>query len=394
VIDKKRVIIFGLILMLLALPLFAKGAEEPSVLPEDVIEDVIKIGVFEPLSGAYVTGGTLELEGIHFAQSFFPTVELGEKTYRIELVVADNQSDNRESAQAVSRLIEQEKVSLILGSWSSSLSMAGGEVAKNAGVPVIGLNCTNPQVTLGNDYYFRVCFVDTHLGTVMAAYAYRNRNARTAVILQEARSDYSQGLTQYFTDHFTGLAQDDQAILSVLSYEAGDRDFSAQIDAVAALNPDVVFVPGNYTESALIIRQARERGLQVAFIGGDAWETPEFLELGGETVEGAVFPSSYASEFVVSPEARFFVRHYRDQNRREPMAATAMGYDGYLLALDALRRAGSTDPRRIRDALADTRDFSGVAGTITLDANGDADKRVFVKTVKKGSFFYEAFLDL
>jgi branched-chain amino acid transport system substrate-binding protein len=320
-------------------------------------------------------------------------VSFGGKTYRVELVVADNKSEKVDAANAVERLINNDKVVLILGSWGSSLAMAGGEVAKDARVPVIGLSCTNPLVTAGNDFYFRVCFIDPFQGRVMANYAYSDLGAKTAVIIQEVSNDYSIGLAKFFKDTFTALSGNPDAVLATVNYNTGDQDFNAQLTAIKPLNADVVFAPGNYTESALMISQARQQGISAPFIGGDTWETPEFVDVGKRDVEGAVFSTFFASEYAASPVAETFLREYRAKYNKEPASVTALGYDGYLVALAAIEKAASLDPAKIRDAVAQTADFDGATGTTTLDANGDATKGAYLKTVSGGAFAFKTFVN-
>ena len=370
----------------LVLPVFAGGGKEAA-------GDVIKIGVFEPMTGANAAGGAMEVEGIRLANELNPTVVVGGKTYKVELVVLDNKSDKVEAANAVQRLIDREKVQVILGSWGSSLAMAGGEVAKEAGIPCIGLSCTNPLVTAGNDFYFRVCFIDPFQGTVMANYAFNDLKAKTAVIVQEVSNDYSVGLAKFFVDNFKKLTGNDSAILATVNYNTGDQEFSAQLTTIGNLKPDVIFAPGNYTESALVMKQARELGINVPIIGGDTWETPEFIDVGRERVEGAVFSTFFASEYAGTPEAKTFLDEYRKRYNKEPAAVTALGYDGYLVALDAIKRAGSVNPKQIRDAIAKTAGFVGATGIVTLDANGDATKSAYIKAVEGGKFVFKTIVN-
>ncbi|MDR2808402.1 MAG: ABC transporter substrate-binding protein [Spirochaetaceae bacterium] len=384
----KQLLIFAALVTALMAPVFARGAQESGT-----AGNVIKIGVFEPLTGANAAGGAMELEGIRLANELYPTVTIGTTTYKIELVVADNKSDKVEAANAVQRLVDLDKATVLLGSWGSSLAMAGGEVAKEAQVPVIGLSCTNPLVTAGNDYYFRVCFIDPFQGTVMANYAFSEIPARTAVLVREVSNDYSVGLAKFFGDTFKSLTKNPNAILATVDYNTGDQDFSAQLTAISTLKPDVIFAPGNYTESALVMKQARELGLNIPFLGGDTWETPEFIDVGRERVEGAVFSTFFASEYAANPVAETFLKEYRARYNKEPAAVTALGYDGYLVALDAIKRAGSTDRQKIRDAIAKTSGFEGAAGTVTLDANGDATKSAFIKTVQGGKFVFKTIVN-
>lgn len=346
--------------------------------------DVIKIGVFEPMTGANAAGGAMEVEGAQLANKLYPEI-LGKK---IELVVVDNKSDKVEAANAATRLIEKEKVVAIIGSWGSSLSMAAGPIAQEAQVPVVAASATNPLVTFGNDYYFRVCFIDPFQGTVMANYAFTELKAKKAAIIQEVSNDYSVGLAKFFTDAFEQLTGDSNAIVEVSSYNTGDNDFSAQLQNVAAKKPDVIFAPGNFTESAMLIKQAKEQGITIPFLGGDTWETPEFLTVGGDSVNGAVYSFFYDSKAFSTELGTQFTDEYTKQYSKDPAGVTALGFDAYMVIYDAIKRANSADPKAIRDAIATTKDYPGAAGTITLDENGDAVKSAVIKKIENGQFTY------
>lgn len=349
--------------------------------------DVIKIGVFEPLTGANAAGGELEVEGVELANQLRPEV-LGKK---VELVIADNKSDKAEATTAAARLIEKDKVVAILGSWGSSLSIAAGDVVKTNQIPAVALSATNPQVTAGNDYYFRVAFLDPFQGTVMANYASKKLNAKKVAIIQEVSNDYSVGLAKFFTDSFVKLTGDPNAIVATGNYNTGDQDFNGILTNIKAANPDAIFAPGNFTESALIIKQARALGITAPFIGGDTWETNEFITVGGADVEGAVMSTFFDDTNPLTEAGKTFVAEYKKAypDRENIAAVTALGYDGYMMTLDAIERAGSADPVAIRDALAATKDFEGATGMITIDANGDATKNeAIIKTVKDGKFTY------
>ena len=350
----------------------------------------VKFGVFEPLTGANAGGGALEVEGIELANALYPTVKVGDKEIKIELVKADNKSDKVEAANAAQRLVDKDKVQVVLGSWGSSLSMAAGPIIKEAKIPAIALSATNPLVTKDNDFYFRVCFLDPFQGTVMATYANKDVGAKKAVIIREVSNDYSVGLAKFFADAFKQLTGDESAILAELNYNTGDTDFSAQLTEVKKFNPDVIFAPGNYTESALIIKQARELGLTTPFLGGDTWETPEFIDVGKDAVEGAVFSTFFATEVPITETSKIFLDEYRKKYNKEPAAVTALGFDGYLVARAAIEKAQSVDPVKIRDAIAVTKDFPGAAGMITLDENGDAVKSAVIKVVQGGKFTYKS----
>lgn len=361
--------------------LFACGPAAPKT---------VKFGVFEPLTGANAGGGALEVEGVKLANELYPTVTVDGKEYKIELVIADNKSDKVEAANAAQRLVDKDKVHVVLGSWGSSLSMAAGPIVKQAKTPAIGLSCTNPLVTKGNEYYFRVCFLDPFQGTVMATYAAKDLGAKKAVIIREVSNDYSVGLAKFFADSFKQLTADEAAILSELNYNTGDTDFSAQLTEIKKFKPDIIFAPGNFTESALIVKQARELGIKTPFLGGDTWETPEFLDVGKAAVEGVVFSTFFATEVPITETSKIFLDAYRQKYNKEPAAVTALGFDGYLVARAAIEKAQSLDRVKIRDAIAKTADFPGAAGVITLDAEGDAVKSAVIKTVKDGKFSYLA----
>lgn len=346
--------------------------------------DTIKIGVFEPLTGANAAGGQMTVEGIKLANEKMSEV-LGKK---VELIIVDNKSEKVEAANAVSKLIDKDKVVAIIGSYGSSLSMAAGDIVKKAKVPAVGCSPTNPLVTLGNDYYFRVCFIDPFQGTVMANYAYKELGARTAAIIQDVQQDYSVGLSKYFVDAFTKLTGDKNSIVGTSSYNTGDQDFTAQLTNIKGLNPDVIFAPGNYGESAILIKQARDLGIDAPILGGDTWEAPDFLEIGGAAVEDAAFSSHFTAVAPVTDVSKTFLADYKTKFNQDANAFAALGYDAYMLILDAIKRADSAEPQAIRDALAATKGFVGATGNITLDANGDAVKSAVINKVTDGKFEY------
>ena len=347
-------------------------------------DDVIKIGVFEPLTGANGAGGADEYDGIKLANKLSPEV-LGKK---VQLVVVDNKSDKVEAANAATVLAQKEKVNAVLGSWGSSLSMAGGPIFAEAKIPAVAVSATNPPVTKGNDFYFRVCFLDPFQGTVGAAYAFNELKAKKVAIIREVSNDYSVGLAKFFVDHFVKLSGDEKAIVATADYNTGDQDFSAQLTNIKQFEPDVIFAPGNYTESALIIKQARDLGITAKFIGGDTWDINAFLEVGGAAVEGAIVSTFFANDVPINKTSEAFLKSFRDEYKKEPPAVAALGYDAYLVVLDAIKRANSAEPQKIREALTQTKDFEGSAGSITINAERNADKAAVFKTVKDGKFVF------
>lgn len=351
--------------------------------------DVIKVGVFLPLTGDNAAGGELELRGIKLANKLHPEV-LGKK---IELVVADNKSDKAEAASVAARLIEKDKVSVIVGSYGSSLSMAAGNIVKDSKVPAVGTSCTNPQVTANNDYYFRACFIDPFQGTVMANYAFK-QGAKKVAIVQEVSNDYAVGLAKFFKEAFIKLTGDENSIVEIANYQTGDKDFSAILTNIKAKNPDAIFAPGNFTESALLVKQARQLGIEAPFMGGDTWETQEFIDVGGKDVEGVALSTAFDREKASTEEAKKFLDAYTKEYNGEPSALTAMAYDAYLIAVSGIEKAGTaTDTVKIRDAIAATKDLECVTGMTTLDENGDPIKGVVIKTVKDGKFTFKDYVE-
>ncbi len=360
------------------------GASLVSCSKSEVKPDIIKIGVFEPLTGANGAGGADEVDGIKLANKLFPKV-LG-KT--VQLVIVDNKSDKVEAANAATVLTQKEKVNAVIGSWGSSLSMAGGPIFAEAKIPAVAVSATNPNVTKGNEYYFRVCFLDPFQGTVNAAYAFNTLKAKKVAIIREVSNDYSVGLAKFFVDGFVKLSGDPASIVATSDYNTGDQDFSAQLTNIKQHNPDVIFAPGNYTESALIIKQARALGMTAQFLGGDTWDFNAFLEIGGAAVEGATFSTFFANDVPINKTSEAFLKSFREEYKKEPAAVAALGYDAYLVIMDAITRANSAEPQKIRDALAQTKNFEGSAGTITINADRNADKDAVFKTVKGGKFVF------
>ncbi len=342
----------------------------------------VRIGVYEPMTGAMAAGGQMTWEGIQLAQKQRPNV-LG---LPVRLILVDNRSDKVEAATAVTRLVQKDKVHAIIGSYGSALSMSGGPVAQTAKVPVMGCSPTNPLVTIGNDYYFRACFIDPFQGRVMAQFAFEKLGAKTAAIIQDVAQDYSVGLANFFREAFIELTGDPKAIVGFTSYQTGDRDFTAQLTYVANAKPDVVFAPGYYADAAVLVTQARSLGLAMPFLGGDTLEAPEFIEIGGKDVEGVYFSTHYSADAPITPASEEFVALYKAEFNKAPNTFAALGYDCYMLVLDAIEKAGVVDPVAIRDAMAKTKDFMGATGIITLDANGDATKSAVVLQVQDGEF--------
>ena len=342
--------------------------------------DTVKIGVYLPITGGNAIGGQLELDGVKLAHKDMPTV-LGKK---VELIVVDNKSDKVEAANAVKRLVEKDKVNAIVGTYGSSLAMAGGEVAEKAKTPMVGTSCTNPLVTQGKKYSFRVCFIDPFQGAGAAAFAKDVLKAKTAACLIEVTEDYCVGLASFFERSFT---KNGGKIVSKLSYQKGDQDFTAQLTEIISKNPDVLYIPANFAEGAIVMRQARELGAKFKILGGDAMDNPEIVKIGGKSVEGFSFTTfAYAPEMPkMNPTQKKFTANWRKAyTDKDPNALAACGYDAYMLILDAIKRAKSTEPVKIAAALAATRNFPGVTGITTINATHDAEKSIGIMQIKNG----------
>jgi branched-chain amino acid transport system substrate-binding protein len=346
--------------------------------------DTVKIGVYLPLTGQMAFGGQLELEGIQMAHKEMPTV-LGKK---VELFVVDNKSDKVEAANAVKRLIDKEKVAVVIGTYGSSLAMAGGEVAEKARVPMVGTSCTNPLVTQGKKFSFRICFIDPYQGAGAATYAYKDLKLKKAALLVDVSNDYSVGLASFFTKSFTKLGGQ---VVTNLKYQAGDQDFTAQLTEIISKKPDVLFIPSYFAEGAIIMKQAKELGAKFQIMGGDAMDNPQIVEIGGAAVEGFVhttFPYDPSMKNM-SPIAKKFTENWKKAfPDKEPNVNAALGYDTYLLVLDAIKRAGKAEPAAITKALAATKGFMGVTGSTTINASHDAEKPVGLVQIKDGKKTY------
>ncbi len=351
-------------------------------------EKVIKIGVFEPFTGENGGGGFQEVLGIRYANEVYPTVEINGETYKVVLVEADNKSDKTEAVTAAQSLMSQ-GVSAVIGSYGSGVSIAAGEIFAESKVPAVGASCTNPQVTEGNDYYFRVCFLDPFQGTVMANYAIQN-GAKTAAVITQLGDDYSSGLGAFFKDAFNRLGGAG-SVVAEEQFQTNQTDFKAILTNVKAANPDVIFAPSSITTAPLIIKQARELGIEVPIMGGDTWENATIIENAGADSEGIVLSTFFDEAEPATDEAASFITGFKEYlvaNKQDDIipAVSALGYDAYLTVLEAIKAANSTDGTAIRDALTGVS-LVGVTGAISFDAKGDANKDMaFIKTVENGAF--------
>ncbi len=344
----------------------------------------IKIGVYLPLTGQNAFGGQLELEGVRLAHKEMPTV-LGRP---VDLVVVDNKSDKVEAANAVKRLVERDKVVALIGTYGSSLAMAGAEVAEKAKVPGVGTSCTNPLVTQGKKYYFRACFIDPYQGAAAATYARENLGFKKAAVLMDMTNDYAVGLSSFFTKSFKKQGGD---VVATLKYSSGDQDFTAQLTELISKNPDIVFMPAYFAEGAIIMKQARELGAKFRLMGADAMDNPDTLKLGGKAAEGflhTTFPYDPTMPNMSEAAKRFTEAWKATYPDKETNVNGALGYNTYFLILDAIKRANSAEPQAIAKALAETKDLPTALGLLSINATHDAEMPVGIIEYKDGKRVY------
>ncbi|MDD4565363.1 MAG: ABC transporter substrate-binding protein [Eubacteriales bacterium] len=391
----KKVSLLMVVLLILSALILMKGCGYEDIITDDgALPKEIKIGVFEPFTGANASGGELERKGIDLAHELYPTVTIDGIEIPVVLNYADNKSDKIESANAAKNLVYDFGAHIVLGSWGSANAIASGPVFLDAKIPAIGTSCTNPFVTIGNEYYFRVCYIDSFQGKVMANYAF-NEGFRKIAVIREASSNYSVTLANYFSEAMADLTGDESCIISVSNYNTGDSDFRAQLTAIKNSEAEAIFAPGNFTESALIMKQARELGITIPFLGGDTWETPDVIEIAGKAAEGAVYSSFYDAAAPLTDRTEEFLDAYAAEYGAGtlPAGVTALGFDSYLLAIETIEKAGTVDGPTLRDMLAQTTNFKGATGYITLDENGDAIKPAVIKMIQNGQFDYKSFVE-
>ena len=371
----KKKLLFCLVLLFSAVMLFAGGSSEAD-------STVVKIGVFEPASGDNGAGGKQETLGIQYANYLTPTVMVGDTEYTVELVVADNESSNDRAATAAATLVNAD-VSVALGSYGSGVSIAGSDTFRIAGGPIVGITCTNPQVTEGNTHYFRICYLDPFQGTVLANYAYDTLGARKVYCLAKLGDDYSGGLVNYFIERFTSLGGE---VVSE-TFPDGNSDFTSYIANAKNSGCEVFFSPVSTEAAQLIINQAQSQGLGMPILAGDTWDSNVILQAAkGTDVDVTVttfYPEGADPEFdegfkswVNSDSARLSNNGGDDT----VAAVTAMGFDAYYFVLQAIQNAASIDPADVMEALWGT-EIDGVTGHIALEqVNGDAIRNtVYVK---------------
>ena len=346
--------------------------------------DTIKVGEFASLTGKDATFGISSHEGTLMAIEEINAAGglLGKK---LELLTEDTQCKPGESATVVNKLVSRDSVIAILGEVASTRSMEAAKICQDNKVPMISPSSTNPDVTKTGDYIFRVCFIDPFQGTVMANFATKTLNLKRVAVFTDVKSDYSKGLARFFKEQFVANGGE---IVTELDYNGGDKDFKAQLTRIKGANPEGVFVPGYYTECALICVQAKQLGLAIPLFGGDGWESSKLTEIGGDAVEGDYFSTHYSPEVATDISKKFVENYSKRWQGKSPDALAACGYDSAIVLADAIKRAGSTDPQKLRDAIAATKEFQAVTGKITINENRDASKSAVILKVEGGKFKY------
>lgn len=346
--------------------------------------DKIVIGVYADLTGNTSTFGEETKNGVTLAVEEI-NAKGGVLGKQIELKIEDTRSDPIQAKNAVTKLIQVEKSTAIIGEVASKLSLAGAPVCQENGVPMITPSSTNPEVTKKGDYIFRVCFLDTFQGAVLAKFAHDNLKATKVSILYDNSNDYSVGLAEFFKEAFTKMGG---TIAGELTFKATDSDFRSQLTTIRGQNPQVVFVPGYYDKMGLIARQAREQGITVPMLGGDGWSSPDLLKGAGNALEGCFFSDHYSPDDP-DPKIQEFVKKYSEKFGKTPTGLAALAYDAANVLFAAMETAKSADRKAIRDALAAVENFAGVSGNISMDENRDARKSASVLAIKGGKITFE-----
>lgn len=364
----KKLFVLGLILSVIALSTLVGAAGEP-----------IKIGGNYEVTGGVATFGT---SCVNSTKLLFEDINKkgGVLGRPLELIVADNKSEASESASAAKKLIAQDKVVALLGPVTSSNCLSAGPIAQEAKIPMITPTGTNPKVTEIGDYIFRACFIDDFQGTVMANFALKTLKAKTAAIFIDNASDYSKGLASFFKESFV---KGGGKIVSEEAFMAKDKDYRTQLTKIKLKKPDVIYVPAYYQEDGLIAKQARELGINVPLLGGDGWDSADLIKIADAKPLNQVYFSNHYSADSTDPLSQAYVKAYTAKFGSKPDALAALGYDAAIIVVEAIKKAGSTDPAKVRDAMAAIK-VKGVSGNVVFDKNRNPVKSAVVIELKNG----------
>jgi len=368
---KRYILLFAVLFHALAAPASAAQAKE------------IKIGLITPLSGDVKTFG----ESVR--NSFLIAVEEanakgGAAGMKIVPVIQDDKNDATEAANVANLLVNQHRVKAIVGSVTSKATIPVSDIIQSAKIPTISPTATNPKVTVADgkrkDYMFRACFIDPFQGAVMAKFSRETLKGKHAAVLYDASNDYSKGIAEVFRDAFR---KQGGKVVSFESYGKDDVDFSALLTKVKTSGADILFLPDYYNKVGLIAKQVKEKGLKVRLVGPDGWDSPDLVKIAGAAIEGGYFSNHYSPEDK-RPEVAAWVKKYKAKHGQVPDALGTLAYDATNLLIEAIRKAGSDDPKKIRDAMASIRNFKAVSGNSTLDGNGDMIKSAAILKIEGG----------
>ena len=354
--------------------------------------DEIKIGVVSEMTGSNATYGTSVVNGMKLALK-----EVNDKGgvngKKVSIVVADSKSEPAEAANAMSKLVNQDKTPVVMGIFTSSSAIAAANVSESAKVPFLAIGATNPKVTLDDKTgkvkpnTFRVCFIDPFQGTVGANFVLNELKLKKAVIFVDNSSDYSKGLASFFKQAYTSKGGE---IVGEEAYLQKDTDFKAVLTKIKTMNPEILYVPGYYEEVGKIIKQARELGMNLPIVGGDGWDSPKLSEIAGAGPLNNTFFTNHYSPDDTSPASKAFVDAYVKAYNQKPDAPAVLGYDGARLMIDAISRAGGTDGAKVSKALAETKNYKAVTGDTSLNETHDAVKSAVIIEFKDGKQAYRA----
>ncbi len=343
----------------------------------------IRIGLITPLTGDVKTFGESVKNAFEMAVDEANRAG-GVAGMKIVYVVVDDKNDPTEASNAANLLINRHKVHAIIGSVTSKATIPVSDLAQSSKIPAITPSATNPKVTVADgkrkDFMFRACFIDPFQGRVMARFARETLHKGNAAVLFDASNDYSKGIAEFFGDAFKSLGG---KVVAYESYGKDDVDFSALLTKVKASGADALFLPDYYNKVGLIAKQAREKGIKATLIGPDGWDSPDLVKIAGDAMEGGYFSNHYSPEDT-RPEVAGWVKKYKEKFGQTPDALGTLAYDATNLLFEAIRKAGSNDPLKIREALAGIKGFKGVTGEFTMDGNGDAVKSAVILEIAKG----------
>lgn len=378
----KKIIFISMLILSLVMTGCSTGVGSSKTLSE------IKVGLSAPMTGDISQIGQSSKNAAEMAVDEINTaggIKVGTSSIPVKLIVGDDENKPESAANVFQKLINQDKVLGIIGPPTSKCANAGASIAESAQTVMISSWATNVNVTKGKSYVFRACFIDPFQGKVNASFARTTLKAQKAAVLYDVASDYNKGLAEVFSDEFKKAGGE---IVAFESYQTKDTDFKAQLTKIKAASPDVVFLPNYYNEIALQLQQAKQLGLNAKFLGGDAWDSPDLFKLAGNDIlEGTYFSNHYATDADV-PELQAFIKKYTTKYGNAPDATAALTYDAIRLFFEGVEKAGSTDKKAIRDAVAATKDFKGVTGNISYSGSGDPVKSAVMIEITGGKYKY------